>query len=214
MHKLNILLIVIIIILVILMIAVIRFNANKLKLMTISNKLWLDHVSFTREFILTTFAGNDNARNAAVAALTVNQKDLGHFIGSYLNKDAIEILTGLLTEHIAIASDIVFILATPGPINDQELKKKQGDWIKNGNEIADNLHSMFGTGDFHTCMMQHLSETTNEVMSIKNGDYTSSIKIYYAIEKTILEMSEKIVNAIIHVKRIPMIFWTSLPCCQ
>jgi hypothetical protein len=191
-----------------------RFNTNKLKLLTISNKLWLDHISFTREFILAAFAENDNARNAAVAALTVNQRDLGHFIGSYLNKDGVKILTELLTEHITIAADIVFILATPGPINDQELKKKQGEWINNGNEIADTLHKMFGTGDFRVCMMQHLSETTNEIMSIKNGDYNASVKIYYSIEKTVMDMSEKIVNAIIHVKRFPMIFWTKLPCCQ
>jgi hypothetical protein len=212
MKKLNVLEIVIIIVLILLIIAIIKFNYNKQKLLNISNRLWLEHTGFTREFILEAFNGNANARNAVVSALTQNQKDIGHFIGAYTSTEIGDNITKALLEHITIAADIVTILI-PTNYDKNALNAKQVEWVKNGNDIADYLNQVLGINT-RKCMQDHLTTTTNEVMSIRNGDFNRAVNDYYSIETVILDMSSKIMEGIVKRKWIQMIFWDKLPCCK
>jgi hypothetical protein len=69
-------------------------------------KLWIDHVTWTRLFIISA-AANLPDKDATTQRLLQNQTDIGSAIVPYYGKDAGDKLTSLLKEHILIAADRV-----------------------------------------------------------------------------------------------------------
>src|SRR5437870_481312 len=69
-------------------------------------KLWSDHVFWTRQFIVSTLADLDDAKDA-LDRLLKNQDDLGNAIVPYYGADAGKKLAALLRDHIVIAGDVV-----------------------------------------------------------------------------------------------------------
>ena len=70
------------------------------------NKLWEDHVTWTRNVILCLVDGLPGA-DQAVKRLMQNQVDIGNAVKPYYGDDAGNKLTGLLKDHIAISADVV-----------------------------------------------------------------------------------------------------------
>src|SRR3954471_12360959 len=69
-------------------------------------KLWEDHVTWTRLFIISAAAGLPD-KDATTQRLLQNQTDIGNAVSSYYGKDAGTKLTSLLRDHILIAADLV-----------------------------------------------------------------------------------------------------------
>src|SRR5437763_654076 len=69
-------------------------------------KLWEDHITWTRVYIIDALAGLPDA-NAAAARLLKNQDDIGAAIVPYYGAAAGSQLTSLLKQHIMIATEVL-----------------------------------------------------------------------------------------------------------
>src|SRR5437870_4201417 len=69
-------------------------------------KLWEDHVTWTRLFIVSAAAGLPD-KDATTQRLLQNQSDIGNAVAEFYGRDAGNKLTALLKDHILIAADIV-----------------------------------------------------------------------------------------------------------
>src|SRR2546428_261035 len=69
-------------------------------------KLWEDHVTWTRLFIVSA-AGNLPDKDATTQRLLQNQTDIGNAVAEFYGREAGNKLTALLRDHILIAANIV-----------------------------------------------------------------------------------------------------------
>src|SRR5215218_3707018 len=69
-------------------------------------KLWEDHITWTRVFIISAAADLPD-KDAATQRLLQNQVDIGNAIKPYYGDAAGEKLTALLKEHITTAAEVV-----------------------------------------------------------------------------------------------------------
>ncbi|WP_138755030.1 glycosyltransferase [Paenibacillus sinopodophylli] len=95
-------------------------------------KLWIDHVVWTRNYIVSAVAGMDDQQKV-LERLLKNQQDIGDAIKPYYGEAAGNKLAELLREHIVIAGKIVEA-AKQG--NQADVEKYNKDWYKNADEIA------------------------------------------------------------------------------
>src|SRR5262249_26462609 len=95
-------------------------------------KLWEDHITYTRNAIISILADLSD-QQAVSERLLKNQQDIGDAIKPYYGNDAGGKLTALLREHILIAVDVVKA-AKAG--NKAELDNQQKKWSANGKNIA------------------------------------------------------------------------------
>src|SRR5688572_17019614 len=69
-------------------------------------KLWEDHVTWTRVYIIAALAGLPEA-DAAAQRLLQNQTDIGNAVKPFYGDAAGDQLTALLKDHILIAADLL-----------------------------------------------------------------------------------------------------------
>ena len=69
-------------------------------------KLWEDHITRTRVYIIDVLAGLPDT-NAAAARPLKNQDDIGNAIVPYYGAVAGSQLTNLLKQHMMIATDVI-----------------------------------------------------------------------------------------------------------
>src|SRR5262249_10166124 len=81
-------------------------KADSGELRTAMRKLWEDHITYTRNYIISALSDLPDASSVA-ARLMKNQEDLGNAIVPYYGSAAGQKLTALLKEHIQIATDVV-----------------------------------------------------------------------------------------------------------
>src|SRR5687768_6850380 len=79
---------------------------NEMSLYRDMRKLWEDHVTWTRVYIIDTTANLPNAQYSAQRLLK-NQEDIGNAIKPYYGEEAGNQLTTLLKEHITTAVDLI-----------------------------------------------------------------------------------------------------------
>src|SRR5436190_15162846 len=95
-------------------------------------KLWEDHITWTRNVIISFQAGLPDL-NAAIARLLQNQADIGNAIKPYYGDAAGNQLTALLREHILGAAKVLAALKA----GDQPaLQAALADWYANAHDIA------------------------------------------------------------------------------
>jgi hypothetical protein len=69
-------------------------------------KLWEDHITYTRNYIISALAELPDA-GAIAKRLVKNQDDIGEAIKPYYGEEAGQKLAALLKDHIAIATEVV-----------------------------------------------------------------------------------------------------------
>ncbi len=106
-------------------------SADASELRTAMRKLWEDHVTWTRNYIVSALAGLDDA-SAVAQRLLKNQDDIGAAIIPYYGETAGKKLAQLLRHHILIAADVVSAAKTG---NGQQLSSAQ----QNGSRMVTRL---------------------------------------------------------------------------
>lgn len=140
-------------------------------------KLWEDHVTYTRNFIISTLAGLPD-QVAVTKRLLKNQDDIGDAIKPYYGADAAKKLTALLHDHILIAADVVKAAKT-GDKN--QIAKQQQRWSANGKDIAAFLSAAnpnWPKQDLEDMLQKHLDLTTGEVVARITKDWAKDIASY------------------------------------
>ncbi len=160
-------------------------------------KLWEDHITFTRLFIVSTF-GDLPDQGATAERLLQNQEDIGDAIKPFYGEAAGEQLTVLLREHILIAAEIL----QAAKIDDQAaLGGAVTRWYTNADDIAAFLNSAnpenWPLEEMKAMMKEHLDLTLEEATAQLTGDYAASIAAYDQVHEQALEMADMLSEGII-----------------
>jgi len=109
-----------------------RESSKQAALHDAMRKLWEDHVTWTRVFIISA-AGDLPDKTAATNRLLQNQVDIGNAIKPYYGDAAGNQLTALLKDHILIAADVL----AAAKANDQaKLNDANSRWSANADQLA------------------------------------------------------------------------------
>ena len=160
------------------------------------NKLWEDHVTWTRNVILCLVDELPGA-DQAVNRLMQNQVDIGNAVKPYYGDDAGNKLTELLKEHIAISADVVKSAKAGNKIALDSANKK---WDANADEISAFLNKAnpnWALADMQMMMNDHLKLTTDEAVQRIKKDYNADIIAYDKVHDEILKMSAMLADGII-----------------
>lgn len=160
-------------------------------------KLWEDHVTWTRLYIVSAAAGLPDAQPAAQRLLQ-NQTDIGNAIKPFYGDAAGERLTALLRQHILTAADLV---AAAKAGNTTAVQAASAKWDANANEIADFLSGanpkQWPRETMRGAMHHHLELTLQEAQARLKGDWAADIAAYDAIHLHILGMADILSSGII-----------------
>jgi hypothetical protein len=140
-------------------------------------KLWEDHISYTRNYIISALAGLEDEGKIAERLLR-NQDDIGAAIKPYYGDAAGKQLTALLRDHILIAAEIV-TAAKAGKMDDVAIGEKK--WTGNGKDIAAFLSGAnphWSKKELERMLQTHLDLTTGEVVGRLKKDWAADIKSY------------------------------------
>ena len=160
-------------------------------------RLWTDHVTWTRLFIVSAAAGLPD-QEATTQRLLQNQADIGTAVAGYYGQEAGAKLTALLKSHIVIAGDLV---AAAKAGNSPRVDSLNASWRANASEIAVFLHGAnprhWPEATLRTAMYMHLDQTLAEATHRLKGDYAADVRDFDAIETHILVMADMLSRGII-----------------
>jgi hypothetical protein len=160
-------------------------------------KLWEDHITWTRNVIIS-FEADLPDLNAAIARLLQNQADIGNAIKPYYGEAAGNQLTALLREHILGAAKVLAALKA----GDQAaLQAALADWYANAHDIAVFLSTAnpesWPLAEMDQMMRDHLDATTREAVARHEGDWNADVAAYDAVHVQALAMADMLSNGII-----------------
>ncbi len=160
-------------------------------------RLWEDHVTWTR-LAIVTFADGSAGFDATAARLLQNQEDIGDAIKPFYGEAAGDRLTDLLTDHIAIA---VELLQSAEAGDTAAFDDAHAAWYANADEIADFLAAAnprsWPRSAMRDAMRGHLDQTLAEARHELGGDYAASVADYDEIHHHILGMADVLSSGII-----------------
>ena len=160
------------------------------------DKLWEDHVTWTRLAVisLTTDAPDTNA---TVGRLLRNQTDIGNAIKPFYGKAAGNRLTALLREHIVVAADLI---AAAREGDTPAVTSQQARWTANADRIAAFLASAnphWKPAAMRAMMRAHLRLTTTEVVARLQKNWAADVRAYDRIHVQILHMADMLSDGLV-----------------
>jgi hypothetical protein len=175
-------------------------RANRQAFHDAMRKLWEDHITWTRMFIVSkaTLSSDLPDIGPTVDRLLQNQEDIGDAIKPFYGVAAGDDLTALLRVHILTAADIL----TAAKAGDSAaLETASAAWYANAHDIAVFLHEAnprnWPLADLDAMMKDHLDLTLVEAVARLQGRYADDIAAYEDIHIQILEMADMLSDGII-----------------
>lgn len=161
------------------------------------NKLWEDHVTWTRTYIMSATSDLPDV-NAAAGRLLQNQVDIGDALKPIYGDEAGTQLSALLKDHILTAADIL-AAAKAGDTAKLDAAKKH--WYANGDQIAAFLSSAnpdnWPLADMQSMMKTHLDLTLEEATARLNGDWAGDVVAYDKVHGEILDMAGMLTQGVL-----------------
>ena len=160
-------------------------------------KLWEDHITWTRVYIISAIAGLPET-DAAAQRLLQNQLDIGNAIKPFYGEQAGNQLTSLLKDHILTAADLLSAAKSGDPAKVEAASKS---WYDNANQIAGFLNTAnpknWGLSDMQDMMKSHLDLTLEEATARLKGDWSGDVAAYDKVHDEILKMADMLSDGII-----------------
>jgi hypothetical protein len=160
-------------------------------------KLWEDHVTWTRMYIVSV-AGSLPDADLTAQRLLQNQTDIGNAIKTFYGEEAGNQLTGLLRDHILGAAELLAAAKTGDKAKVDAASQK---WYANADDIAVFLSRANGKAwplsDMKMGMKMHLDLTLREAMDRLQGRYAQDIRDYDEIHEHILGLADLLSQGII-----------------
>jgi hypothetical protein len=174
-----------------------KVSVARLRLHDAMRKLWEDHVTWTRLYIVDVTEDSPEA-DATAGRLLQNQVDIGDAIKPFYGDAAGSQLTALLQDHILIAADL---LAAAKAGDEQGVREASDRWYANANEIAAFLASAnpenWPLVHMQRMMKEHLDGTLAEAVANLSRDFEGDIAAYDAVHLQILEMADMLTDGIV-----------------
>jgi hypothetical protein len=161
------------------------------------DRLWTDHVTWTRIVILD-FDSNAPDLKPDLARLLRNQVYIGNAIKPYYGAAAGNELTRLLHTHIMEA---VPVLTYAKDGNKSKLAEAMSAWYANATQIAEFLAKAnpksWPLAATKTMMATHLALTTREAVAHLEHRWGADIAAYDEVRNEILMMADSLANGIV-----------------
>lgn len=161
------------------------------------HKLWEDHITWTRLFIVSAAADLPD-KQATTERLLQNQVDIGNAIKPYYGNEAGDKLTTLLKEHITIAAELV---AAAKANDTPKVTDAKTRWTANADQIATFLSGAnsknWPAEEMKKMMHEHLDLTTTEATARLNKDWKADIDAYEKVHTQILHMADALTDGIV-----------------
>ena len=159
-------------------------------------RLWEDHITWTRVYIISVANGTQD-KDETAARLLQNQVDIGNAIKPFYGEEAGNKLTALLKEHILGAA----ALLDAAKANDQAaIEKEKTRWYKNGDDIAVFLSGAnpksWPLADMKHHMKDHLDLTLSEATHRFAGQFQQDIEDYDRVHDQILKLADALTEGI------------------
>lgn len=170
---------------------------NRIAFNQAMRKLWEDHITWTRLYIVSAAASLPD-QSATADRLFQNQVDIGNAIKPFYGDAAGNQLTSLLHDHIALAAQL---LADAKAGNSNAVAADSNAWYANANEIAVFLHDAnprnWQLDQMQSMMKMHLDLTLQEAVDRLNGNYPADIADYDQVHVEILSMADMLSTGIV-----------------
>lgn len=140
-------------------------------------KLWEDHITYTRNYIISALADLEDVSKVAERLLK-NQDDIGDAIKPVYGEEAGNKLAALLRDHLMIATEV---LKAAKAGNSDELSKASKKWYANADDIAAFLggaNPNWQKTIVQDMLYKHLDYTTQEVVSRLKKDWAADVEAY------------------------------------
>jgi hypothetical protein len=180
-----------------------RINADQLR--AGMRRLWVDHVIWTREYIVNTIEA-DPSVDAATSRLMKNQVDIGTALVPFYGKAVGDSLTVLLKQHIVIAGELVAasraLSVAKATTNEDNAKVLAADqrWRANAIAIATLLSSVnpyWPMNDLNAMLNEHLTLTALEGKTRLDRNYSEDVATFDRILTQSLVMANALSEGII-----------------
>jgi hypothetical protein len=182
----------------------VRISPSALAFHDAMRKLWEDHITYTRNVIISFELNEPDAGavlpdlGTVVDRLLQNQVDIGNAIKPFYGTEAGNELTALLKEHIRGAATVLTALKT----NDQAaLQTALEAWYANAHEIAVFLSSAnprhWPLAEMDQMMKDHLDATAAEALARHQSDWSADVAAYDKVHAQALTMADMLSNGII-----------------
>jgi hypothetical protein len=160
-------------------------------------KLWEDHITWTRLWIVSYAAGLPD-QDVAAGRLMQNQVDIGNAIKPFYGPEAGTKLAGLLKEHIQGAVELVTAAKAGDAAKIEAAKTK---WYKNGDDIAAFLSGAnpknWPLSAMKSGMKEHLDTTLKEAQDRLGGKWAADAKDYDRVKDHILALADTLTKGIV-----------------
>ena len=152
-------------------------------------RLWIDHVSWTRSYIISAIAGLKD-QDDVLQRLLKNQEDIGNSIKPFYGEEAGKKLTNLLKEHISLAGKVL----KAAKANDkQELDKYNKLWYENADKIAEFLSATnpnYSQKKLKNMLYTHLKLLTDQVVARLGNDWKADINAFDKGETNMIHFAD------------------------
>jgi hypothetical protein len=156
--------------------------------------LWLGHVFWVRNVVVSTFAGNQPAAAAAEQEVVANAKQIAAAIEPYYGKDASEKLFGLLAGHYGAIKEYLQAGGSKEK-EDAAVKSLSG----NASEIARFLSGANPNLPFHTLnglLLAHGGHHVQQIQQVQSKQYADEAKTWEAMKRHTYVVSDALAGAI------------------
>lgn len=173
-----------------------NLTPTQVQIFNLLRTLWIEHVMWTRSFIISTAAGLGDL-DAVTKRLLQNPTDFAYVLSLLYGNQKAAQFENLFTEHLLIASQMVNAAkAGDTKIVDDQRQK----WYKNADDIASflaNNNPHWSQETWKSMLADHLKMTENEAVQILTGQYAASIEQYDAMQEQALKMADEMACGII-----------------
>jgi hypothetical protein len=137
-------------------------------------KLWIDHVVWSKNYIVSAFANSED-KEKVLARLLQNQQDIGNVYKPYYGEAVGDKLAQLLREHILIDGKVVAAVLAG---NQADLEKYNKEWYNNADDIAKFLRAQnpkYSYEQLQEMLHEHLELFTDDVAARVKKDWDAEI---------------------------------------
>lgn len=138
------------------------------------DKQWVDHVVWTRLYIVSALSNLDD-KQQVLDRLLRNQQDIGDAFKPYYGDVAGNKIAELLREHIVLAGQIVEAAKSGNQSQVEQLNKK---WMSNADDIAkywSSLNPNYSYKKLQEMMQQHLKFIGDDLSARLKKDWNASV---------------------------------------
>jgi hypothetical protein len=158
--------------------------------------LWVGHVFWVRNVVVSTFAGNQPAAAAAEQEVVAHARQIAAAIEPYYGKDASEKLFGLLAGHYGAVKQY-FEATIAGRKGDQDAAYES--LSRNASEIARFLSGANPNLPFDTLnglLLAHGGHHVQQIQQVHRKEYTDEARTWEAMTRHMYVIADALAGAI------------------